>query len=74
MSIDIWIEGEPQSGRFQKMASVKCEPTNDTIGYSDRCLFAKVTFEFKGELIEASPYHKFIHGRCIICNQKEKTA
>lgn len=71
MSIDLWIEDSPQSGSFKKMASVECDPAQKTSAYSDRCLFAKVTFEFKGELIEASPYHNFVHGECIICKQKE---
>ena len=71
MSVDVWIEGSPNSGRFKNLVSVKCEPTNEGTGYSDRCLLVKCKFEFRGELIEASPYHKFVHGKCIICKQKE---
>lgn len=77
MSLDLWIEDKPNSGRFKKIeTSIKCDDKNlelKNYDYSPRCLFAKVTFEFKGELCEAEPLHKFVSEKCIICGQKKET-
>ena len=74
MSVDLWIEEKPHSGKFKKVMSGMSGECNSGISVKDiglYCLNAKVTFEIRGELCEARPYHKLKNGVCILCGAKE---
>lgn len=68
MNFDLWVEKAPRSGDFSKVQSFEADPVDAKVFHrGEYCLGRKMTFEYKGELIEADIKHKFVNDVCVVC-------